>query len=305
LIPNRGGRDPDEVIETMENVKDEPVKKSVSVLEEFEEFDEVESTPAPSKPLVTPITIDPDAGAATTGNGFIAKSVTVKNMDDAEEEVSEPAPEQPEVSEPESQPVEVTEEETPAVPEGDGMSAVKKVAKVKKSKKVEPKEAVAVHTRIHTLAETKPAVKKSSVVKKPVVEKSPIEKVAATMAEEWDRHEDNVQHIAIGDISINPLQPRRSFDPEDMEELKASMEMHGLLQPLVVRRLEKGKYELIAGERRLRASKALNWTKVPCVVRRNVAADDTRLVYALVENIQRENLNPVEEARAYDQLNTE
>ncbi|MGH9857451.1 MAG: ParB/RepB/Spo0J family partition protein, partial [Acidobacteriota bacterium] len=122
----------------------------------------------------------------------------------------------------------------------------------------------------------------------------------------WETHEDKIVHIVIGDIAINPLQPRRSFDPQDMEELKESIENHGILQPLVVRRLEDGDtYELIAGERRLRAAKSLAWDKVPCVVRRDVASDQSRLVFALIENIQRENLNPVEEAMAYQQLNTE
>src|SRR3990167_5331526 len=119
----------------------------------------------------------------------------------------------------------------------------------------------------------------------------------------WDQHEGSVQHIAIGDITINPLQPRRTFDSSEMQDLKESIERNGILQPLVVHRLENGTYELIAGERRLRAAKALKWDKVPCVVRRDIKSDQSRLVYALIENIQRENLNPIEEALAYNQLN--
>ncbi len=154
------------------------------------------------------------------------------------------------------------------------------------------------HLMTEIASEKNPVAKKEDVV-------DAVAPVAASEDEDWDRHENNVEHIALGDITINPLQPRRSFDPEEMEELKASIEQHGILQPLVVRRLEGGKYELIAGERRLRATKSLEWTKVPAVVRRNVASDDTRLVYALIENVQRENLNPIEEAQAYDQLNKE
>lgn len=127
----------------------------------------------------------------------------------------------------------------------------------------------------------------------------------ATDTKNWDTHEGQVQHIPIGDITINPLQPRRSFDEVEMSELKDSIDHHGILQPLVVRRLDDTKYELIAGERRLRAAKDLGWSKVPCVVRRGVADDQTRLVYALIENIQRENLNPVDLALGFEQLHDE
>ncbi len=119
----------------------------------------------------------------------------------------------------------------------------------------------------------------------------------------WDQHEDTVQQILLGDIVINPLQPRRSFDPRELEDLQESIAQNGILQPLVVRRLESGSYELIAGERRLRAATALKWDRIPCVVRRDVKSDQSRLVYALIENVQRENLNPIEEALAYNQLN--
>ncbi len=119
----------------------------------------------------------------------------------------------------------------------------------------------------------------------------------------WDRHEEAIAHIIIGDITINPLQPRRTFGSNELVDLQESIARNGILQPLVVRRLNTGKFELIAGERRLRAAKALKWDKVPCVVRKDVKSDQSRLVFALVENIQRENLNPIEEALAYKQLN--
>ncbi len=120
----------------------------------------------------------------------------------------------------------------------------------------------------------------------------------------WDRHEDEVHHVEVNEIDINPSQPRRKFDPMEMEELTRSVEQHGILQPLVVRRTEDG-YELVAGERRLRAAKELQWDRVPCVIRRGVGSDAARLELALIENIQREDLNPVEEAMAYRQLNEE
>ncbi|MEO6077638.1 MAG: ParB/RepB/Spo0J family partition protein [Candidatus Andersenbacteria bacterium] len=119
----------------------------------------------------------------------------------------------------------------------------------------------------------------------------------------WDRHEDSVMHVPLADITINPLQPRRTFDENELKDLQESISKNGILQPLVVRRLENNKFELIAGERRLRSARALKWDKVPCVVRKDVTSDQSRLVYALVENIQRENLNPIEEALAYKQLN--
>lgn len=121
----------------------------------------------------------------------------------------------------------------------------------------------------------------------------------------WDQHEGSVQHIAIGDITINPLQPRRTFDAREMQDLQESIARNGILQPLVVHRLDNGEYELIAGERRLRAARALKWDSVPCVVRREIKSEQSRLVYALIENIQRENLNPIEEAQAYMQLHTD
>lgn len=120
----------------------------------------------------------------------------------------------------------------------------------------------------------------------------------------WDKHEGDVQHVKVDEIGINPNQPRRRFDKVDMEELKNSIAQHGILQPLVVRRTDDG-FELVAGERRLRAAKDLGWEKVPCVIRRDVTTGASRLELALIENIQREDLNPVEEALAYKQLNEE
>jgi ParB family chromosome partitioning protein len=108
-----------------------------------------------------------------------------------------------------------------------------------------------------------------------------------------------LQRIPTARIRPNPYQPRREFDPVALAELEASIKANGLLQPITVRR--KGdSYELIAGERRLRAIRSLEWKDVPAVVRD--FDDQTMLVLALVENLQRANLNPIEEARGYQRL---
>ena len=104
-------------------------------------------------------------------------------------------------------------------------------------------------------------------------------------------------------ISPNPYQPRAAFDEEALEELTASIREKGLLQPVVVRRAGEGHYELIAGERRFRAAQRAGLERIPVVVRD--ADDGETLELALIENLQRENLNPVEEARAYQRLNDE
>lgn len=108
--------------------------------------------------------------------------------------------------------------------------------------------------------------------------------------------------VAIDEIRPNPWQPRRHFAPEAIEELARSIAEQGIVQPLVVRRRDDG-YELIAGERRLRAARAAGLTSVPVVVRE--LDDREALEIALVENLQREDLGPLEEADAYGRLMTE
>lgn len=108
-----------------------------------------------------------------------------------------------------------------------------------------------------------------------------------------------LQRIATARIRPNPYQPRREFDPAALAELEASIRANGLLQPITVRR--KGdSFELVAGERRLRAVNNLQWKEVPAVVRD--FDDQTLLVLALVENLQRSDLNAIEEARGYQRL---
>ncbi len=113
-----------------------------------------------------------------------------------------------------------------------------------------------------------------------------------------------ILHVSPRDIVENTRQPRTYFDPEALEDLKASILEHGLLQPLVVIEKGRGQYELIAGERRLRASRALGLERIPVIVR-PYTDDQKKLELALIENIQRENLNAVEEARAYQALLSE
>jgi ParB family chromosome partitioning protein len=113
-----------------------------------------------------------------------------------------------------------------------------------------------------------------------------------------------VSELAVKDIAPNPLQPRRQFDPAGLDALAASVREHGLLQPVVVARGASSGYYLIAGERRWRAAQLAGLERIPAVVR-EVGSDDERLSLALIENVLREDLTPIEEARAYHHLRTE
>lgn len=106
--------------------------------------------------------------------------------------------------------------------------------------------------------------------------------------------------LRISDIEPNPGQPRRHFDPEALQTLAESIRKNGLLQPVVVRRGENGLYQIIAGERRWRACRLAGLTEIPAVI---LDADDLRAAQlALIENLQREDLNPIEEASGYQTL---
>lgn len=106
--------------------------------------------------------------------------------------------------------------------------------------------------------------------------------------------------VPVSEIFANPKQPRQEFREAELKELAASIREHGILQPLLVAEKENGGYELIAGERRLRASKIAGLSTVPVLVK--AAADEQKLELALIENIQRQDLNPVEEAFAFKRL---
>ncbi|MFA5211177.1 MAG: ParB/RepB/Spo0J family partition protein [Patescibacteria group bacterium] len=112
--------------------------------------------------------------------------------------------------------------------------------------------------------------------------------------------ENKILNIAIEQILPNPEQPRKDFDHQDLEDLVLSIKKHGILQPLIVTEREDGNYELIAGERRLRASQIAGLEKVPAILRN--ASQQQKLELALIENIQRQQLNPLEEAYAYSRL---
>lgn len=284
LIPKRNRDNAEDVLEQIDNMefevqantqapapKQDPLNyRKVNVMSDFEELEKIEAMPMPEKPLTTSLPFDP------------------------------------------------FEEE------GGAEAVIKKQAEAKAQKKTLLKVQAEEDTSVITKAETAPVSEEVELEAPEEVKETPIAPEVAPIPEPegkedmatpsfgegggniWDQHEQQVEHVATGDIKINPLQPRRSFDPQELEDLMRSIEQHGILQPLVVHRLSGNQgFELIAGERRLRAAKKLGWDKVPAVVRRDVKSDQSRLVFALIENIQRENLNPIEEALAYQQLNQE
>ena len=110
----------------------------------------------------------------------------------------------------------------------------------------------------------------------------------------------SISTIKMDSISTNPFQPRTEFDKEKLEELAHSIETLGIIQPITVRKLGNDKYQLISGERRFRASKLVGKTEIPAFIR--IANDQQMLEMALVENIQRSNLNPIEVALSYQRL---
>ncbi|EST51873.1 plasmid partitioning protein ParB [Brevibacillus panacihumi W25] len=110
---------------------------------------------------------------------------------------------------------------------------------------------------------------------------------------------ETIKEVSVSDIRPNPYQPRKEFEPAAIEELALSISEHGIIQPLIVRKSIKG-YDLVAGERRLRAAKSVGLKQVPVVVKSYT--DQQLMEIALIENLQRENLNPLEEAEAYGKL---
>lgn len=139
-----------------------------------------------------------------------------------------------------------------------------------------------------------------SIEKKPVsakeekttvkVETSEKKEVAAT---------GGISYIDINDIKPNSNQPRKTFDEDKLEELAASIEEHGLIQPVVLRKAGKG-YEIVAGERRWRAARKVGIKELPCIVKE--LTDEENMLLAIIENMQREDLNPIEEAEGLRQM---
>jgi len=111
--------------------------------------------------------------------------------------------------------------------------------------------------------------------------------------------QDTVQELPLTELVANQFQPRTVFDGDRIEELAVTIEEHGLLQPIVVRKQGTG-YEIIAGERRYRAVRSLGWETIPAIVKE--MTDETTASLALIENLQREDLTPIEEAEAYERL---
>lgn len=144
---------------------------------------------------------------------------------------------------------------------------------------------------------SEPAVAKDSglLIKNPQIKESFIEspKVPENM---------RIWNMAIEKLVPNPKQPRQIFTKEALQELSDSIKEKGIIQPILVRKISDGKFEIIAGERRWRAAQLAGLTEVPAVIKET--QDQEVLELALIENIQRENLNPIEEAEAYDYLMT-
>ena len=123
---------------------------------------------------------------------------------------------------------------------------------------------------------------------------------ALLSAYETPSEKDELRHIPIDQLQRGKYQPRTHMNPEALEELAASIRAQGVVQPIVARPLPAGNYEIIAGERRWRAAQLAGLETIPAVVRR--IPDEAAIAIALIENIQRENLNPVEEANAFTRL---
>ena len=109
-----------------------------------------------------------------------------------------------------------------------------------------------------------------------------------------------ISHIKISQVEVNPFQPRSEFEPQALHELSASIKLQGLIQPITVRKIGQNSYQLISGERRLRASKLAGLTEIPAYIR--TANDQQMLEMALIENIQRENLNAIEVALSFHRM---
>ncbi len=109
-----------------------------------------------------------------------------------------------------------------------------------------------------------------------------------------------ISHIKISQVEVNPFQPRSEFEPQALHELSTSIKLQGLIQPVTVRKIGQNTYQLISGERRLRASKLAGLAEIPAYVR--TANDQQMLEMALIENIQRENLNAIEVALSFHRM---
>jgi ParB family chromosome partitioning protein len=124
--------------------------------------------------------------------------------------------------------------------------------------------------------------------------------LSALINNEENVDQSRVEEIFVDQIEANPFQPRSNFDEDALKELANSIREKGVIQPITVRKIKAEKYQIVAGERRWRASKLVGLNKIPAVIRN--FDDQEMLEIALIENIQREDLNPVEEAKAYKEM---
>src|SRR5215207_5209646 len=129
-----------------------------------------------------------------------------------------------------------------------------------------------------------------------------LEALLGTVSHEQAQAAGALRELPVSSVVPNPLQPRTQINEAELVELTASIEASGLLQPVIVRP-RNGKYELIAGERRWRAVQRLGWSKIPAVVKD--VDDQTLLTLALIENLQRDDLSPIDEAAGYQRLAAE
>jgi len=129
------------------------------------------------------------------------------------------------------------------------------------------------------------------------VEEAPL---VTSTAEKTTKENGSISHVRVEEISVNPFQPRTEFDPVALQELSESIILQGLIQPITVRKISDGNYQLISGERRLRASRLAGITEIPAYIR--TANDQQMLEMALIENIQRENLNAIEVALSFQRM---
>lgn len=122
-----------------------------------------------------------------------------------------------------------------------------------------------------------------------------------TLSSEYKSHgNSNIQFVEISQIEANPFQPRTEFEQKALDELSESIKVHGLIQPITVRKMGYDKFQIISGERRTRASILAGLERIPAYIR--IANDQEMLEMALIENIQRENLNPIEVSLSYKRL---
>ncbi len=138
-----------------------------------------------------------------------------------------------------------------------------------------------------------------SLIPKKIINSVPVEALSETGSAILLNDLDRIVKVNPNEIAINPWQPRQSFSESGINDLVESIREHGIIQPLIVTRTN-GKYELIAGERRLRSAKILGLKEVPVIVRE--ASEQKKLEIAIIENLQRENLNPLETAWGYQKL---